>query len=325
MTTPLPPTDPSTADEPLPGEAELAALYRQLPHNEPGPALDAAVLRAAAHALSGGDEGRPEGMTERRKLPREKLIPLPATPASPATSPTLQSIEYAARARRKRAPHWLIALGSAASLVLVAGLAWRMRDTAPPAPAPAAQRMATPLVSPSKPVIESPAPAAPSPMLRQGQPAEQLAGKVADKPAMMNRQAGATRSVARPSAADRRTNALPPAVAEESVSRRAAAAPPLGGTGTHVEQAPAPPPMAVPAAAPMAKTLSAAPAPSADAATETDTRPQPSDTPVQELDKISRLFAQGHDGEALQRLRTFQQAHPQWPLPPALRARLRQP
>jgi len=52
MTTPLPPQEP----EKLPGETELAALYRKLPQAEPGPALDQAVLRAAAQALA--DEGR---------------------------------------------------------------------------------------------------------------------------------------------------------------------------------------------------------------------------------------------------------------------------
>lgn len=328
MTTPLPPADPSTVDEPLPGEAELAALYRQLPRHEPGPTLDAAVLRAAAQALSAVHDGLPEGTTERRKLPREKLTPLPATPASPATSPTLQSIEFAARTRRKRTPHWLIALGSAASLVLVAGLAWRMRETAQPALVPDAQRVSAPVTPPSKPAIKSPAPTAPPPMLREAQPSGQLAGKVTAAPAMMSRQAGPARSFAQPSAADRRANALPPALAEESVSesaaapRQAVAAQALGGMVTNADQA-APPPMAAPAAAPMAKTLSAAPAPSADAAT--DTGPQASDTPVQELDTISLLFAQGHDAEALWRLRSFRQAHPQWPLPPALRARLRQP
>ncbi|HEV2680036.1 MAG TPA: hypothetical protein VGV14_06025, partial [Rhodanobacter sp.] len=52
MTTQLPPQGPSEPDEKLPGEAELATLYRQLPRNEPSPALDAAVLRAAAQALA---------------------------------------------------------------------------------------------------------------------------------------------------------------------------------------------------------------------------------------------------------------------------------
>ena len=38
-------------DERLPGEDELAALYRKLPDKQPSPALDAAVLRAAAEAI----------------------------------------------------------------------------------------------------------------------------------------------------------------------------------------------------------------------------------------------------------------------------------
>ena len=50
-----------------------------------------------------------------------------------------------------------------------------------------------------------------------------------------------------------------------------------------------------------------------------------SDTPAQELDKIQQLFMQGHDDEAHQRLRDFRQAHPRWPLPPALQAQLPKP
>ena len=50
MTTPLPPTDPSSGDDKLPGEAELAALYRQLPENVPG------AYRLFANLLSIGKE-----------------------------------------------------------------------------------------------------------------------------------------------------------------------------------------------------------------------------------------------------------------------------
>lgn len=332
MTTPLPPTEPSTADEPLPGEAELAALYRQLPRNEPGPALDAAVLRAAAHALSAGDKDLPEGMTERRKLSREKLAALPATSISAATSPTLQSIEYATRARRQRAPRWPIALGSAASLVLVAGLAWHMRETTPPVSAPAPQRVSMPMAASSKPVSESRAPAAPAPMLRQVQSAAQPAPEIADAPAMMTRKKSAARSIAPPTATGNSADSSPPAVAEASVDAKAAAprqaeAPQaLGGIMTHADRA-APPPMPAPVAEPGSQTMSAAPVPSAGPSedAERDASAQAGDTPAQELDKISQLFAQGHDAEALQRLRIFQQAHPQWPLPAALRARLGQP
>lgn len=330
MTTPLPPTDPSTADEPLPGEAELVALYRQLPRNEPGPALDAAVMRAAAQALDATGKNLPERMVERRKLPREKLAPLPSTPISPASSPTLQSIEYAAR--RKRAPHWLIALGSAASLVLVAGLAWRMRAPPPPVSAPAPQRVSMPMATPSKPVSESQAPAAPAPMLRQVQSAAPPAREIADAPAMMKRQKSAARSNAPPSATGNSADSSPPAVAEASFGAKAAApgqteAPQaLGGILTNADRA-APPPMPAPVAESASQTMSAAPVPSAAPSedAERDASAQAGNTPAQELDKISQLFAQGHDAEALQRLHTFQQAHPQWSLPPALRARLGQP
>jgi len=329
MTTPLPPTNPPTPDNKLPGEAELAALYRQLPRSEPGPALDAAVLRAAAQALSGG-ASLPAGITERRKLPREELAPLPGTPASPATSPALQSIEYAARARRKQAPHWLIALGSAASLVLVAGLAWHMRESARSVSEPSAQLVNAPTAVVSKPVRKSLAPTAPPATLRGTQPAAQLAHKVADAPAMIKRQASAPRAVAPPSATGNTASTLPPAVAEESMSARAAApqqavaAQALGGMAANADQAAPSSPVPAPVASPMPQTMQAPPASSADVA-DKDTSPQAGDTPTRELDKINQLFAQGHDAEALQRLRRFQQAHPQWPLPPELRARLGQP
>lgn len=88
MTTPLPPSTPH--DDDLPGEAELKALYGRLPPHEPGPALDAAVLRAAAQAVE-------------TKAPR----------------------------RRAR---WPVALGTAATLVLAAGLGWQMRKLPVEAP-----------------------------------------------------------------------------------------------------------------------------------------------------------------------------------------------
>lgn len=88
MTTPLPPQPPH--DDDLPGEAELKALYGRLPQHEPGPALDAAVLRAAAQAVE---------------------------PPAP-----------------RRHARWPVALGTAATLVLAAGLVWQMRKL--PAEAP---------------------------------------------------------------------------------------------------------------------------------------------------------------------------------------------
>lgn len=49
------PDDARSNDERLPGEDELDALYRKLPRKEPAPALDAAVLRAAAAAVRSGE------------------------------------------------------------------------------------------------------------------------------------------------------------------------------------------------------------------------------------------------------------------------------
>lgn len=132
MTTPLPPTDPSAPDAKLPGEAELAALYRQLPRSEPDPALDAAVLHAAAQALAADEHPL---TVERRRGPRER-----GDWVRPKDRP-LPELDAVGVAPRRRAP-WLLALGSAASLVLVAGLAWHLHRQ--PASAPAAPASAVP-------------------------------------------------------------------------------------------------------------------------------------------------------------------------------------
>ncbi|MEW5836092.1 MAG: hypothetical protein AB1832_13610, partial [Pseudomonadota bacterium] len=93
-----------THDDDLPDDAGLKALYGRLPTAEPSPALDAAIRQAAARAVQGGQ-------------------------------PTVH-------ARRRR--RWPIALGSAATIMLAAGLAWHMREmptresSSPSAPATAA-------------------------------------------------------------------------------------------------------------------------------------------------------------------------------------------
>lgn len=133
MTTPLPPTDPTAADDQLPGEAELAALYRQLPRSEPDPALDAAVLHAAAQALAAGEHPL---AVERRRGPRER-----GDWVRPKGQP-LPDLDAVGVVPRRRTPPWLLGLGSAASLVLVAGLAWHLRER--PASAPAAPASAAP-------------------------------------------------------------------------------------------------------------------------------------------------------------------------------------
>ncbi|EIL99819.1 hypothetical protein UUA_07864, partial [Rhodanobacter thiooxydans LCS2] len=137
MTTPLPPTDPTAPDDKLPGEAELAALYRQLPRSEPGPALDAAVLQAAAQALA--DDEHPLTV-ERRRGPRER-----GDWVRPKYRP-LRDLDAIGVEPRRRLPPWLLTLGSAASLVLVAGLAWHLHQR-PAVSVPAAPTSAAPAAS----------------------------------------------------------------------------------------------------------------------------------------------------------------------------------
>lgn len=308
MTTPLPPQDPREPDEALPGEAELAALYRQLPQGEPGPALDAAVLRAAAQALE-TDATQPAVPVERRKAPREPgdwvhPKPVAVTPAA-----------WAISSRRLR-PRWLVGLSSAAAIVLVVGLAWRMRESPrtesapvasgsvapaqaeattaatntpmPPAPLPAPPKQPPPRIIAAAPPVPMAARSRQAMTDKQAAPAsrdEQLAGTAPRAPAGVTAQAGNEAA----------TNAARPAVAEAAAS-----------------------------APSMQATMTAAPAPVA-ARVDADTATNASDTPAQELDRIRQLFAQGHDDEAQQRLAAFRHAHPRWELPPELQAKLRQP
>lgn len=308
MTTPLPPQDPREPEEMLPGEAELAALYRQLPLSEPGPTLDAAVLRAAAQALAPGVES-PAVLRERRKAARERgdwVHPKPVV-SSPAASPSADG----------RSPRWLIALGSAASLVLAAGLAWHMRAPPPTTLAPAASDSAAPaqaaLPSATTPAAAMPtteaAAAPPAEPVRQAPP-KRVATQSKPKPAADTlRKAVADASAERASSKARSTGSL----------RRAAAPAPLAAPATAVHEVSSNAVEAAPEAPAMM--VAPAPAPSIDAATAAGT----GDTPARELDDIQKLFKQGRDDEARQRLSAFQRAHPQWDLPPELRAQLRKP
>ena len=301
MTTPLPPQDPREPDEALPGEAELAALYRQLPQNEPGPALDATVLRAAAQAL----ETQPAVPVERRRAPREPgdwvhPKPVAVTPAAPAGS------------ARKLRPRWLVGLSSAAALVLAVGLAWRMHESPRSESAPVASGSVAPVqaeAATNAPMPPAPLPAPPKqppPRIIAAAPHAPMAAKsrqaVADKQAApVSRDEQQLAGVAPRAPADvtrQASNEIATSAAKPAVAEAAASAPSLQAT------------------------MAAAPAPVAAAA---DTATSASDTPTQELDKIRLLFAQGHDDEARQRLAAFRYAHPQWELPPELQAKLRQP
>jgi len=313
MTTPLPPQDPREPDEQLPGEAELAALYRQLPQGEPGAALDAAVLSAAARALAAEEES-PTVLRERRKAARERgdwVHPKPVAP-SPVAPPS--------RGNGRR-PRWLIALGSAASLVLAAGLAWHMRE--PPPATPAAADSAAPAQAMKATGAAAPSPAAtpPAAMMERAevaappqeplrQPPRLVAQSTPQSAAETWRKAAADKSAQRASSTTRLADSL------RRTAPDAMPAPPAAlqeVSGNAIEAAPEAP-AAMTAAAP-------APVPSSDGVIASNS----GDTADRELDAIRELFKQGRDDEARKRLAAFQQAHPQWVLPPELRAQLRKP
>jgi hypothetical protein len=138
MTTQLPPQGPPEPDEKLPGEAELAALYRQLPQSEPSPALDAAVLRAAAQALA-PDEESPAVLRERGNAASKR-----GDWAHPKSHTSLPVTSPSAGGGSRRRPRWPIALSSAATLVLAAGLVWHMREWPPATSTPTAMDSAAP-------------------------------------------------------------------------------------------------------------------------------------------------------------------------------------
>lgn len=309
MTTPLPPQGPREPDERLPGEAELAALYRQLPQSEPGPALDAAVLRAAAQALE-TDATRPAVPVERRKAPREPgdwvhPKPVAVTPAASAIS-----------SRRLR-PRWLVGLSSAAAIVLVVGLAWRMRESPRTESAPVASGSVAPaqaeaaMAAANAPMRPAPLPASPK------QPPPRIIAAMSPAPmAAKSREAMTDKPAAPASRAEQQlAGAAPRAPADVTVQAG------NGAATTAVTPAVA---EAAASARSMQATMAAAPAPVA-ARVDADTATSASETPAQELDRIRQLFAQGHDDEAQQRLAAFRHAHPQWELPPELQAKLREP
>jgi Meckel syndrome type 1 protein len=323
MTTPLPPHH----DDDLPGEAELKALYDRLPSHEPGPALDAAVLRAAAAAV-----------------------------ASDASQ----------RHMRRR---WPVALGTAATLMLAAGLAWHMRKL--PADTPAASPASAPAVSQARADLDA---------ARSAQAARKLddtAAQRAETAAMQARRSESARHSAAVAnqatvAEDRRAYA-PPALKAQSRARPSSApvangiaapkpaapvAPaPAPASEEQADRAaplreavsatPAPPPapMAAPVPlpampappAPPAVTAQAAPAPqaaSSSMALPTDApsllmnlravQPEETMTPAMaaELQAIRLLYAHGDTTAARARLDVFHREHPHAVLPPDLQRQL---
>ncbi|WP_448097259.1 hypothetical protein [Luteibacter yeojuensis] len=200
---------------------------------------------------------------------------------------------------RRRRTRWPVALGSAAVLVLAAGLAWQLRDSRPDVtatlPAPTAQRIestgsaAVPVQASATAALQESAPAAaPTRMARRSTPARTPA----------------------PSA---------PA---------AAPAPPLPAEAP--APAPAPAPLA-PAEAPVpAQASGQAYAPAPEPSAKSKPTPQVSDAvsdramktelgPDDRVGEIRQLLGRGEREEALRRLRELRERYPHYDLPQDLR------
>lgn len=343
MTTPLPPQPPHD-DDALPGDAELKALYDRLPQHEPGPALDAAVLRAAAQAI------------ER-----------PTVTAHPRTR-----------------PRWPIALGTAATLVLAAGVAWQMRKLPTAAPVvpqasvatlktatdttPAPDRQADDaVVSRERKAAETRRTAS----TRMSAPAvKRMAAPLADRPAtvgsglttaqptasgaMSNRMRLPPALTARPPSTETRSlrkqvSSPAPATDERAAIRQTYTAAPSAMPVTPWPSAPAAPAQQPtltlePAATASPSQLTATPEPMlrrppAPTAVPAPTAPMPQATPAlvpsapgkatpataamtREMQTIRTLYADGNATTARKLLDAFRQRHPHYELPADLRARL---
>jgi hypothetical protein len=337
MTNSLPPQGPNEPDNPMSGEAELRALYGKLPQNEPGPALDAAVLRAAAEAVSSQRDHVSAGHSPARKV-------------------------------RNRPPRWLIGLGSAAILVLAVGLAWRMRSMPQVDSQPAVTEEVTAKASSNPAMDDSPVnssagtlapaitpPSPPPPPMRAMQPpplrviqaarSQRSMKTVAERARIQTgrQQMAADMPPASPAEAtatlgeveQERARVAPEA--RSTADKLAAPAPPIISAAPIQPPTPTPelslsiPPPAPPApptsSAPPARTPATAATPAAQAAAQADELQTEGGTPAQsaEVDAIRQLFAQHHDEEAQRRLESFHRSHPQWQLSPELQARLRKP
>ncbi len=227
--------------------------------------------------------------------------------------PALDAIVLAAAARAtppRRRPRWPVALGSAAVLVLAAGVAWQLRDTPPPvAHAPAVQE--APTGAPS--VVATPAPVAVPPVQKPARVAERHAAIATHVEArkVVSVPPPSVQSIPLPMPAPIEAPApmappappptpVPPAPGEVRADVSAPSLKLDSEPDTRAQAAYAPSePVATPAPAPMA------PAPVLDPDTRVAT--------------IRRLLGEGRHDEALRELKALRHAYPHYDLPQDLR------
>lgn len=280
-------------DERLPGEDELAALYRKLPQKEPGPALDAAVLRAAAQAVQPARRRRarwPVALSSAAVLVlaaglgwRMRDMPVATVPSAPGAT-TLEA-----------PPAPTVAANAGAAPAVAEQLA--AKQAAPEKPALPAADVATQSAH-----VTAQARRSTNAMAMKNAPSY----APAEPPQAMSRAETAP-APAQAQVADQAIAYDHPAALVSSEAARAKAAP-----ATRMMAAPAP----------MAAT---APAPAPPIAPPADTARDAHDTPAQELDKIRRLLTNGQRDEARQRLADLHRDHPDYPLPDDLREQLLTP
>lgn len=223
--------------------------------------------------------------------------------------PALDAIVLAAAARAtppRRRPRWPVALGSAAVLVLAAGVAWQLRDTPP--------RVA------SAPTVQDEPAAAPSPVSAPAPVTVPAVQKPARTARVAERHAAPATHVEARKAVRTPPSAQPMPLPLEAPAPMAPPAPPVPPAP------PAPGEVRTYVAAPSLK-LDSAPdtraqaayAPAEPVAMPAPMAPAPALDPDTRVATIRRLLGEGRHDEALRELKALRHAYPHYDLPQDLR------
>lgn len=260
-----------------------------------------------------------------RRLPQ-------AEPSPELDRAVLAHATRAVPAPQRRRPRWLLGIGSAAGLVLAAGIAWQVGHDTAQAPAPMNEQPAVPSYVPVQP-IETPArrpPASPPPAETAVPPTAAPAAERDRPPAAVQPAPRARAAVApTPPPPPPKAEAPPPTpvpqaarptiVAEPATTATDAASAAADATREHL----AAPPAAASGKAPSnadttatAKRAAGVPSPTSSAELRRDMQL----APEQWLARIRQLQRQGRHQQALESLRLFRRVHPDWQVPDSLRA-----
>jgi Meckel syndrome type 1 protein len=335
-------------DERLPGEDELAALYRKLPDKQPGPALDAAVLRAAAEAIQPAAARLRRsrwpvalgtaatlvlafGLTwHMREWPSATRPALQSTPAERSESIPAASMTAAATAPAPTPA--AVALPPPAAPMPPAVIAPHRASRELETQREQDRSMPPGILAKRQRVMSAPPPAAPAPI------AETTVAAASPATESVAPQAGFDAARSDQMLAGAIWKPTAPALAAQApapfVNQSAAVAARAQSIRSESTNAGMPKQQTAQEQAPVAAAAYDAPAPTMAAPpTEPAAKSSPpdvtaalaGDTAAQELDKIRQLFALDRRDEARQRLAAFHRIHPDYALPPELRSQLSTP